>query len=80
MTHDTLRKLNEMKLYGMAKGFEEQLASTMTGPLSFEERFGLLADQEATWRENRRLQRLLQLAKLRENAVWKMSISPWVED
>lgn len=68
MTHDTLRKLNEMKLYGMTKGFEEQLASTMTGPLSFEERFGLLVDQEATWRENRRLQRLLQLAKLRENA------------
>jgi len=25
-------------------------------------------DQEFTWRENRRLQRLLQLAKLRENA------------
>ena len=68
MTHDTLRKLNDKKLFGMAQGFEEQLASTMTGPLSFEERFGLLVDQEATWRENRRLQRLLQLAKLRESA------------
>lgn len=68
MTHDTLRKLNEMKLFGMAKGFEEQLSSTMAGPLSFEERFGLLVDQESTSRENRRMQRLLQLAKLRENA------------
>ena len=28
MTHDTLRKLNDMKLFGMAQGFEEQLAST----------------------------------------------------
>lgn len=68
LTQDTLRKLNEMKLFGMAKGFENQLAGTTAGPLSFEERFGLLVDQEITWRENRRLQRLLQLAKLRENA------------
>ena len=68
MTQDTIRKLNEMKLFGMTKGFEDQLASTSAGPLSFEERFGLLVDQEFTWRENRRLQRLLQLAKLRESA------------
>lgn len=68
LTQDTLRKLNEIKLFGMARGFENQLAGTTAGPLSFEERFGLLVDQEITWRENRRLQRLLQLAKLRENA------------
>lgn len=68
MTQETIRKLNEMKLFGMTKGFEDQLASTSAGPLSFEERFGLLVDQEFTWRDNRRLQRLLQLAKLRENA------------
>ena len=66
MMQDTIRKLNEMKLFGMTKGFEDQLASTVAGPLSFEERFGLLVDQEFTWRQNRRLQRLLQLAKLRE--------------
>ena len=68
LTQDTMRKLNEMKLFGMARGFENQLAGTTAGPLSFEERFGLLVDQEITWRENRRLQRLLQQAKLRENA------------
>lgn len=68
MIQETLRKLNEMKLFGMAKGFEDQLAGTAAGPLRFEERFSLLVDQETTWRENRRLQRLLQLAKLRENA------------
>ena len=48
MTNDTLRKLNEMKLFGMAKGLQEQLSSTMTGPLSFEERLGLLVDQKVT--------------------------------
>ncbi|UCV16650.1 IS21-like element helper ATPase IstB [Quatrionicoccus australiensis] len=68
MIQDTLHKLNEMKLFGMAKGFEDQLASTLAGPLSFEERFGLLVDQESTCRENRKLQRLLLLAKLRESA------------
>jgi hypothetical protein len=39
MTQETIRKLNEMKLFGMTKGFEDQLASTSAGPLSFEERF-----------------------------------------
>ncbi len=68
LTQDTLRKLNEMKLFGMVRGFEEQMSSASAGHLSFEERFGLLVDQETTYRENRRLQRLLQAAKLRENA------------
>ncbi len=68
MTQETLRKLNEMKLFGMANGFEDQLASAAARTLGFEERFGLLVDQESTHRENRRLQRLLKLAKLREAA------------
>lgn len=68
MTQATLRKLNEMKLFGMVQGFEDQLASAASRTLSFEERFGLLVDQESTYRENRRLQRLLKLAKLREAA------------
>lgn len=68
LTQDTLRKLNEMKLFGMARGFDEQLASAAATHLAFEERFGLLVDQEVTSRENRRLKRLLQLAKLRECA------------
>lgn len=68
MTQVTLRKLHEMKLFGMANGFEDQLASAASRKLSFEERFGLLVDQESTQRENRRLQRLLKLAKLREAA------------
>lgn len=68
LTQDTLRKLNAMKIFGMAKGFEEQLANATAGHLSFEERFGLLVDQECTYRENKRLAQLLKNAKLRENA------------
>lgn len=68
MTQDTIRKLNEMKLFGMAHGFENQMASADAMHLSFEERFGLLVDQEATYRDNRRLMGLLRSAKLRENA------------
>jgi DNA replication protein DnaC len=68
LMRDTVRKLNEMKLFGMAKGFEAQQETATASHLSFEERFGLLVDQETTYRENRRLRRLLLMAKLRENA------------
>ena len=69
LTQETLRKLNEMKLIGMAHGFAEQLASAQASHLAFEDRLGLLVDQEITYRENRRLTRLLQQAKLREAAA-----------
>ncbi len=68
MTQATLNKLNEMKLFGMVKGFENQLSNSTSVALSFEERFGLLVDQEHTYRDNRRLKRLLTTAKLRESA------------
>lgn len=68
LNQDTVRKLNELKLFGMVRGFEEQMASAAAAHLAFEERFGLLVDQEVTYRENRRMKRLLQAAKLREAA------------
>jgi DNA replication protein DnaC len=68
MTHSTISKLNAMKLFGMAQGFENQLSNSAAVTLSFEERFGLLVDQEHTYRDNRRLKRLLNAAKLRESA------------
>jgi hypothetical protein len=34
----TLEKLRDLRLYGMARAFEEQMASTETESLSFEER------------------------------------------
>lgn len=68
MTQDTLNKLQQMKLTGMVAGFSEQTMSTNALHLSFEERFGMLVDQELTFRENNRLKRLLKTAKLRESA------------
>lgn len=68
LTIPTLDKLRVLKLPGMAKAFEEQLASSDYEHLSFEERLGLLVDREATERENRRLQSRLKQAKLRQTA------------
>ncbi len=68
MTQETLRKLNAMKLFGLAQAFETNLATAGAMHLSFEERFGLLVDQEAIYRENKRLASLLRNARLRENA------------
>jgi len=45
--------------------FEDQMSNAASHSLSFEDRFGLLVDSEATYRENLRLQRLLKTAKLR---------------
>lgn len=68
MMQDTISKLNQMKLFGMASGFENQISSAGTMHLSFEERFGLMVDQEMTYRDNRRLMSLLRNARLRESA------------
>jgi len=64
----TLEKLYTLKLTGMARAFEQQLAQPDLQALCFEERFGLLVDQESLDRDNRRLSRLLKAAKLRLNA------------
>ena len=69
LTEQTLDKLNAMKLGGMADAFQNQLQTNEAATLSFEERFGLLVDAEWTAREQRKLQRRLQTAKLRHPAT-----------
>jgi len=64
----TIDKLYSMKLNGMAEAFQEQLQLPDITELAFEERFGLLVDRQWTWRENRRMKRLLTNAKLKINA------------
>ncbi len=64
----TLEKLKQMKFYGMARAFEEQLNSSDFEGLSFAERVGLLVDRELGERENRRLASRLRAAKLRQQA------------
>ncbi len=68
LINHTLDKLRALKLTGMADAFSSQLEQPDTHALSFDERFALLVDREATHRENRRLTRLLQLAHLRQQA------------
>lgn len=68
LTHPTLEKMKTMRLFGMAKAFEDQLQMTDIGDLSFEDRLGLLIDREENEKENRRLQTRLSKAKLAQSA------------
>lgn len=68
LNEPTFEKLRELKLYAMARAFEEQTASSDYKDLSFEQRLGLLVDREITERENRRLKCRLKQAKLRQQA------------
>jgi len=65
LKEQTLNKLNEMGLQGMARSFEEKSLRPDHRDLPFEEFFGLVIDDEYTYRQNQRLNRLLQLAKLK---------------
>jgi DNA replication protein DnaC len=68
LTEQTLDKLYTMKLTGMAVAFKEQLQQPPLTQLSFEERFGSLVDRQWTWKEEGRIKRLLEEAKLKINA------------
>lgn len=61
----TTHKLRSLKLTGMLEAIESQSTQPDMISLSFDERFGLLVDYEYSYRENRRLVRLLKDAKLK---------------
>ena len=67
LIQQTVEKLNQMRLKGMAQCYQNQAGQSFSG-LSFEERFGILVDYEYTYRENRRLERLLKEARLKVSA------------
>ena len=69
LTQQTITRLRALKLDGMARAFEEQINQPVAHTLSFEERFGLLVDREAGWRDTRRLERLLKQAHLKYPAA-----------
>lgn len=65
-TNETLRKMREMKLLGMADAFAAQLADRLTyDALPAETRVGMLVDAELDRRQSTRLENLLRGAKLR---------------
>jgi hypothetical protein len=55
LKHPTEERLAALGLTGMAKALEEQRKQPDIAALSFEERFALLVDREATERDNKRL-------------------------
>ena len=61
----TIEKLRLMQLRGMVAALARQSQDPETQALCFEERLGLLVDEEWTQRRNRALDRLLREAKLR---------------
>ena len=68
LVNPTLDKLNALRLWGMAKAYTEQEGMPDIGALSFDQRFGMLVDNEMTDRQNRSLVSKLRYARLRLNA------------
>src|SRR3972149_515694 len=69
LNQQTMSILHSLKLYGLARGFEERLADPKQASLSHAEFVGLLVQDEKTCRDNLRLRRLLKKAKLRQEAA-----------
>ena len=61
----TLTQLQTLKLTAMAAAWTAQQQDAAASALGFDERFGLLVDAEWLARENARLTRTLQAAKLK---------------
>jgi len=68
LNQQTISILHSLKLYGLAKSFEERLADSNQASLSHDEFVGLLVQDEKLYRDNLRLRRLLKKAKLRQEA------------
>lgn len=65
LTAPTIEKLRALRLDAMAAAWAAQQQDATLSPLSFDERFGLLVEAEWLARENKRLTRALQEAKLK---------------
>lgn len=68
LNEQTITILNALKLFGMARGLQERLASPNHAELSHAEFVGLLVEDEKVYRDNQRLKRLLKKARLRHQA------------
>src|SRR6185437_11430920 len=65
LIEQTLTLLHTLRLTGMAAALEEQRGVPDVTSLGFEDRFALLLEREQAARADRRLTRLLQLARFR---------------
>ncbi len=69
LTQPLLTKLTDLGLAGFRSALEAQLANPQYAELSFEERLGLLVDQEHLHRQNVRLARQLKAAGFQHTAT-----------
>lgn len=65
----TIDRMIEIGLVGMVEALREQQEQRHYLELSFEERLGMLVDREHEAREDRRMERRLKAAKLRQRAT-----------
>lgn len=65
LINDTLQRLTELRLAGMAAALQEQLTNSACAGLGFEERLALLVDRELHHRHDKRLAALLKRARLK---------------
>jgi DNA replication protein DnaC len=65
LNEQTFEKLYTMNLIGMAEALKDQMGRPDMDGLAFEERLGMLVDAQALFRENKRMKRLLENAKLK---------------
>lgn len=65
MTNNTITKLREMSLNGMADAFREQINNNSYDNLNFEERMGMLVDNEWNKRRSNKMKRLLHEANFK---------------
>lgn len=65
----TLEKMSEMRLTGMKDAWNLMLDSRQSGSLTNDEMLAMLIESEYTYRQNRRLERLLKAARFRYNAA-----------
>ena len=68
LSEPMMEKLLSMRLTGMAEALKGQRQDPGATELGFEERLGMLVDQQWNWRENQSLERRMKAAKLRGGA------------
>lgn len=73
MLHPTIDKLRRLRLIGMAKALEEQLAQPDSERLSFDERLGILVDREEVDRQNAALAQRLPSPDCARRRAWRTS-------
>jgi len=68
MLQPTLDKLCQMRLFGMAQALEELMTKPQAASLTFDEQLAIMVDRETDLRANKQLKRLLENAKLKQQA------------